>query len=74
MKVKAKISFGGLVSMRKGEEREISDEAILSDLLSAGYVKEIKTEDGKTDNKKSEGKKEECKKTGNKKSGKKAEK
>lgn len=59
MKVKAKISFAGLVSMRKGEEREISDEAILSDLLSAEYVEEIKAED---------------KKTGNKKSGKKADK
>ena len=27
--------------MRKGEEGEISDEAILSDLLSAGYVEEL---------------------------------
>jgi hypothetical protein len=38
---KALKSFSGLVSMRKGEVREISDLAISNDLLKAGYIEEI---------------------------------
>lgn len=39
MKIKAKISFSGAVSMRQGEERELADEGTaLQDLLEAGYV------------------------------------
>ena len=41
MKIKAKISFCGALSMGKGEVREYSDEAVLSDLLRAGYVEEV---------------------------------
>lgn len=44
MKVKALISFGGAFSMNKGEEKECSDEAILQDLIKAGYIEEVKTE------------------------------
>lgn len=39
MKVKANISFtGATFSMVGGQEREITDEVILSDLIKAGYV------------------------------------
>ena len=39
---KALITFGGLVSMRKGETKEISDISIAKDLLRAGFIEEIK--------------------------------
>lgn len=45
MKVKAKVSFSGIVSMGLGEVREIDDEEVLRDLLRAGYVEEA---EGKT--------------------------
>ena len=38
MKVRAKISFCGAVSMAANEERDIPQSEVLSDLLSAGYV------------------------------------
>ena len=41
MKVRALISFSGLVSMRKGEEKEIRDKNIVADLLRAGYIEQI---------------------------------
>lgn len=44
MKVEAVISFCGVLSMAKGEVREYGNEAVLADLISAGYVKEIKEE------------------------------
>lgn len=52
MKVKATTSFSGTVSMSAGEERELEAGAVLTDLLSCGYVvptestaeKEIKSE------------------------------
>jgi hypothetical protein len=43
MKVKAKVSFSGLLTMSKGEELEIKDKTICEDLLSAGYVEEVKS-------------------------------
>lgn len=42
MQVKALVSFSGLISMRKGEIREIKDKKIYSDLIKAGYVEQIK--------------------------------
>lgn len=42
MRVKALVSFAGIVSMGVGEVRDISDKAIVDDLLRAGYVKEDK--------------------------------
>ena len=42
MKIKAKVSFCGVLSMGKGEVREYSDQAVISDLLRAGYVEEVK--------------------------------
>ena len=41
MKVKALIGFSGLVSMRKGEVKEISDKNIVTDLIRAGYIEPI---------------------------------
>lgn len=38
MKVRATISFSGLISMYAGEVREVEDSYILNDLMKAGYV------------------------------------
>lgn len=42
MKYMALVSFSGLISMSMGEIREISDKAIVKDLLKAGYIQELK--------------------------------
>ena len=47
MKVRALISFSGLVSMRKGEVKEIRDKNIVTDLLRAGYVEQIEKQKNK---------------------------
>lgn len=39
---KALKSFGGKISMKKGETKDINDENIANDLLNAGYIEEIK--------------------------------
>ena len=44
MKVKAKVGFSGAISMSVGQVGEIEDKELLSDLLQAGYVEEVKTE------------------------------
>ena len=44
MLVKANIGFSGLIVMKKGEVRELEPSAALSDLLSCGYVSEVKGE------------------------------
>lgn len=42
---RALVSFSGIISMAKGETIEtISDEFVLKDLLKAGYIEEVKTE------------------------------
>ena len=41
MEYRALVSFSGLVSMRKGEVREIKDKAIVKDLLHAGYIEPL---------------------------------
>lgn len=38
MLVKATESFAGAISMYAGEVREITDKALLDDLLRAGYI------------------------------------
>lgn len=38
MKVRATISFSGLISMYAGEVREVEDSYILNDLMKVGYV------------------------------------
>ena len=37
-------SFGGIVSMKKGDIKEINDVNIANDLLNAGYIKKVKKE------------------------------
>lgn len=49
MKIKAKVSFCGVLSMGKGEVREYSDEAVLSDLLKAGYIEEVAAKEPKAE-------------------------
>ena len=41
---KALISFSGLESMVEGEVKEILNQDVVNDLLSAGYIEEIKPE------------------------------
>lgn len=42
MMYKALISFTGLVSMAKGDVREISDISLANDLIKARYIEEAK--------------------------------
>lgn len=35
-------SFCGRVSMQRGEEKEITDKKVISDLLRVGYIEELK--------------------------------
>ena len=42
MIVRATKSFCGVVTMRKGQERDISDAALIKDLKQAGYIIEVK--------------------------------
>lgn len=42
MKVKALKSFAGIISMAKGEVKEISNKELISDLLQAKYIEEVK--------------------------------
>lgn len=41
-KVKALKSFAGIVSMHTGEVKDIDDSNIVNDLVSAGYIEEVK--------------------------------
>ena len=41
MKYKAKICFSGIVSMSKGEVKEIGDKYVADDLLRAGYIEPV---------------------------------
>lgn len=41
MKIKAKVSFSGVLSMGLGEIRECDNEELLEDLIQAGYVEEV---------------------------------
>ncbi|WP_462427192.1 hypothetical protein [Fusobacterium varium] len=38
----ALVSFSGAISMYKGEERELKSKELISDLLRAQYIEEIK--------------------------------
>ena len=49
MLIKAKVSFAGIVTMSKGETREVCEE-VAADLLRAGYAAEVKA--GKAKSKK----------------------
>ena len=49
MAYKALKSFSGLVSMKKGDVKEIKDQEIVKDLLRAGYIEEIGGDKPKTE-------------------------
>ena len=44
---KAIVGFSGLITMKKGEVKEIKDKALVKDLLKAGYIVEVKPEKAK---------------------------
>lgn len=48
MKVRAAVTFAGLISMRAGETGELAASEALSDLLRCGYVERV-TEDIKSE-------------------------
>ncbi len=41
MKIKAKISFCGALTMAKGETKTIEDNKVVDDLIEAGYVEVV---------------------------------
>lgn len=41
MAYRATKSFSGLVSMVKGEVRELEDEKIVNDLIKSGYIEDL---------------------------------
>lgn len=43
MKVKALLSFAGVVTMGANEVKEIKNKEVYEDLLRAGYVEEVKS-------------------------------
>ncbi len=47
MKYEATVSFSGIISMAKGEIREIPNEDLAKDLLKAGYIKKIEPDKSK---------------------------
>lgn len=49
MKIKALISFSGVITMHEGEIRDIENKEVLTDLLKAQYVKKITAKDVKKD-------------------------
>ena len=44
---RAVVGFTGLLTMKKGEVKEIKDKALVKDLLKAGYIVEVKPEKAK---------------------------
>lgn len=42
MKYRALVGFSGIVSMAKDEVKELADQNIIDDLLSANYIEEVK--------------------------------
>ena len=54
MAYKALKSFSGVVSMRKGEIKDINDQEVVKDLLRAGYIEDLdgdKPKSSKSNNK-----------------------
>ena len=53
MKYKAKVGFSGIVSMSKGEVKEIGDKYVADDLLRAGYIELLEKPEKQKTSKKS---------------------
>lgn len=49
MVCKALVSFSGIVSMRRGEVKDIKDQEVVKDLLRAGYIEEVGGDKPKTE-------------------------
>lgn len=49
MKVKAKISFCGALTMAKGETLPIDDNKVVDDLIEAGYVEVVEEKEPKSE-------------------------
>lgn len=54
MQYKALVSFTGIVSMAKGEVKEISDLSIAKDLLKVKYIEQVKEKKTKSPKRKGE--------------------
>ncbi len=48
MRIRALVSFSGLISMGKGQVMECNNEVALQDLLKVGYVEEINSKEDPT--------------------------
>lgn len=46
MKIRALVSFSGVLCMRRGQEVEYDDNVVLQDLLQAGYIEEVTPKEG----------------------------
>ncbi|HAR73067.1 MAG TPA: hypothetical protein DCR77_06625 [Flavobacteriaceae bacterium] len=44
MKIRALVSFSGILCMHKGQELECNDDVVLQDLIKAKYIEEINEE------------------------------
>ena len=42
MLYEATVSFCGKLTMQKGEKRELTDKAVIDNLIKAGYIKAVK--------------------------------
>ena len=49
MRVRALKSFCGAVTMRRGQETELADSPVLTDLLRAGYIEILHTDEALPD-------------------------
>ena len=49
MRVRALKSFCGAVTMRRGQEMELADSPVLADLLRAGYIEILHTDEALPD-------------------------
>ena len=61
MAYKATKSFSGVISMKKGDVRDITNEEVAKDLLRAGYVIELEESKPKTSASKKSSKKADTK-------------
>lgn len=48
MMYEALVNFSGLISMYKGEQKEIGNEKLAENLLNVGYIKKVKIKKEKT--------------------------
>ncbi len=49
MKIRALVSFSGVLNMRKGQEMECDNDVVLQDLFQARYIEKVEEEKPKKD-------------------------